>query len=312
MEDNKHWIEKLFPPHFTVQDFFSQSFEPEQLISEKISKEKVKNVEKMYHNAAERCLEAGKWKRKEELSNIFSYDPNIPDDQKEKEPPVGNLHDNVTCPIAAHVDDQCIWRENELKVLRHEMQQRYSEGAKFKNQLDACKLELSELKAKDKNTEQELGKAKEALTLSKTHIRNKGILVKQLQKDKLQKDSEIQSLKKDLHEKSVMINSLNKNLCIAGEEIQELKLKSKDLEQELITVKQQQGVKEGTLIENLKRNYILEKNKLLREIENLKEEERKREKTHSLNLAALDLLRKHFSSQSINTSTEVIQLKIVH
>ncbi|OCT67703.1 coiled-coil domain-containing protein 160 homolog [Xenopus laevis] len=290
MEDNKHWIENLFPPHFTVQDFFSQSFEPTQLISEKIAKEKAKTVEKIYHNAAERCLEAKEWKRREELSRmVFDYDPNIPDDKKGRGPPAKDLQDNVTCSITGHVKDQCIWTENELGMLRYEMQQRHSEGGKLKNQLDACKLELSEVKAKHRKAEQELGAVKEALTLSKTHSRNKSILLKQLENNKLQKDSEIQYLKKDLHEKSVKINNLNKNLSIAREEIQDLKLKKKDFEQELKTVKQQQEVKEASLIENLKQNYNLEKNKLLREIETLKEEKRKKEKTDSLNLASLDL-----------------------
>ncbi|KAG8448311.1 hypothetical protein GDO86_015413 [Hymenochirus boettgeri] len=312
--DRKHWVEALFSPHFTVEDFFKQTFEPEELITEKLTKERAKTVEKIYHDAFERFQEADKLKRKDLLSKMIvnSYEPNVHENKQKKQSPVRDHYASINLTHADGKEKPCIWTEGDLKILRSEMDKTQCEGANIKIKFDASKLELSELKTKYKKTEQEFNTVKEALAVSKRQCKSKAILVKQIELDMQLKDSEIVSLKKNLHEKCMIEKSLCKNLSIARKEIKDLLWKVKDLEQVLKTVKQEQEIKKSMSFENLKLSYNLEKNKLLREIETLKEELKKEKIQHDRDHAALNFLRKHFSSISVNTGPEMIQLKILH
>ncbi|XP_063793544.1 coiled-coil domain-containing protein 160 [Pseudophryne corroboree] len=270
----KHWVEELFSPRFSAQDFFHESFEPDLLTSEKVAKEKAKRVEGIYQAAVDKVQKEEKQKRKEILSKMIirDYDQADPAQSATCRYCQKLNTDSVT---AVDGNNYCIWNEDELSLLRHEMNKNHSEGSRLKLQFSACKIEISELKAKQKETERELEALRLTLAASKRANECKSVLIKQIQKDGEKKDSDLQVLKKDLQGKCVMLSRLTRNLSRSREEIQDLQFQKQDLEQELKTLKLQQELRNDFAIENVKLQYEVKINKLLREIETIKEKRQK-------------------------------------
>ncbi|XP_075042103.1 coiled-coil domain-containing protein 160 [Mixophyes fleayi] len=268
----KHWVEELFPPHFSAQDFFHESFEPDLLTSEKVTKEKAKRVEGIYQAAVGRFQKEEKQKRKELLSKMIirDYDSDVQVAPAQNTTCISCKKLNTDSIPFISSNNHCIWNENDLSLLRHEMNKAHSDGAQLKLQFNACKLEISELKAKQKETERELEAVRMSLSASKRADECKSVLLKQMQKDGEKKDADLQVLKKDLHGKCVMLNGLTKSLSKSREEIQDLQLQKQDLEQELKTLRQQQELKNYIAIQNVKVQYDVQINRLLREIETVK------------------------------------------
>lgn len=281
MEDQKkHWVEELFAPRFTAQDLFYETFEPDLLLSEKLAKERAKTVKGIYQAALRELKEDEKQKQKDKLSKLIIRDY---ESSNQKAPATAQ---NTTCAscqksnvssstTVGDDNNRCIWSEHEINLLRHEMSKNHSEGTRLKLQLEACKLELSELKAKQKKTEQELEAARAELAASKRYAECKSVFLKQMQKDGLKKDAEIQFLKKDLQDRAGMLQNLTSSLYKARKEMQDLQLQNNDMEYELKTLRQQQGLQNIFAVENMKLQFSRKVNNLREEIESIKAEREK-------------------------------------
>ncbi|CAI9549406.1 unnamed protein product [Staurois parvus] len=281
MEDKKkHWVEELFTPRFTAQDLLYETFEPDLLLSEKLAKERAQTVEGIYHAALGKLQEDEKRKRKDHLSKLIIHDDET---SGQKTPVTTQTTICASCQklnrsSATTVGDdkkKCIWSEHELNLLRHEMSKKHSEETRLKLQLDTCMLQLSDLKAKQKKTEQELEAVRAELAASKRYAECKSVLLKQLQKDGLKKDAEVQFLKKDLQDKAGMLQNCTNSLQKARKETQDLQLQNNDLEDELKSLRQQQGLEKIFAVENMKLQFSRKVNKLREEIESIKAEREK-------------------------------------
>ncbi|XP_053547772.1 coiled-coil domain-containing protein 160 [Bombina bombina] len=318
--EDKHWVKTLFSPHFTAQDFFDLPFEPEELASEKTAKEKAMAVEQIYNAAIVKSQKAERLKRREMLSKMIVrdcdltlYEKNI----KQVKPNAGQT-ETCTCAKMSNVrpssvvesSDQCIWIGKELNVLRHQMNKQHMNEASLKLHLNACEREISELKVKYSVAERELEAVKTALAISKKQTACKQIHLSQVEKDLRKKDAVFQDLRRELQGKCMKLSAVNKHLIKVQEENQDLQLKNKDLEAEIKKLKQQQEIKNAEFAEKIKLNCNIEKNKLLREIETVREELINEKKQHARDVTALESLRKHFSSLSMNSSPNIVQLNI--
>lgn len=279
-EKKKHWVEELFAPRFTAQDLFYETFEPDLLLSEKLAKERAKTVKVIYQAALDELQEDEKQKRKDKLSKLIIRDY---ESSAQKTPATAQ---NTTCAscqklngssaTTAGVDNnRCIWSEQEINLLRHEMSKNHNEGTRLKLQLEACKLALSELKDKQTKTEQELEAAKAELAASKRYTECKSVFLKQMQKDGLKKDAEIEFLKKDLQDKAGMLQKLASSFHKARKEMQDLQLQNNDMEYELKTLRRQKGLENIFAVENMKLQFSRKVNKLREEIESVKAEREK-------------------------------------
>ncbi|XP_069798758.1 coiled-coil domain-containing protein 160 [Dendropsophus ebraccatus] len=300
MENSKkHWVEELFSPHFTAEDFLHGSFEPELLIMEKQGKERAQKVEAIYRAALCEFQEKEKKKKRDLLSKMIVRESLVQD------LPAPAQH--ATCESYQKADNDsattsnssgyCIWNEKELNLLRSEMNKKHSEGAHFSLQLSACKLEISELKAKQKETERELEALKTALAASKRANECKSVLINQLKKEGEKKEADLQALRKDVHRKCAGVQELTTSLSKAAEEIRRLQLQNTDLQQELNTLQQRQELKVIIASEKTKLRYEGQIKKLLKEIETLKEERQLERHQHGQDVAELDLLRKLYINE---------------
>nr|XP_006135365.1 coiled-coil domain-containing protein 160 isoform X2 [Pelodiscus sinensis] len=308
---DKHWVEKLFSPHFSVQDFFGHSDRPASLMFEKLALERAKRVEEIYNMAIKKIQEEKRLKRKECLSELIvrEYEPNIVDakiniSKKETEGDstscgAGNLDVGAEESLKK-TEGHCIWNAKELADLRQEMHKNHVEGVSLKLQLSSLNAELVELKAKYKKIQVDFENAEQELLNSKKEIRCKNTQLQLIQRDSLKKDVELQALKQHLHEKSANIRSLNEELLQARKEIQSLDLKNKDLQQEVKKLKQQHDLGNKASIEKVKLHYDLKIRNVQKELEAVKSELSDEKLLHAKNVKALEILRKHFSAQPLS------------
>lgn len=298
MENNKkHWVEELFPPRFSAEDFLHESFEPDLTMLEKLAKERAIKVAEIYQSAVCDYQKKEKKKKRDLLSKMIIRESSMQDQQDQPAPA-----QHATCESCQKRNNEsapsgkgsghCIWNETELNLLRSEMNKNHSGGAHFSLQLDACKLEISELKAKQKKTEKELEALKMALAASKRANECKSVLINQLKKEGEKKEADLQAARKDVHKKCVMVQDLSTSVSNASEEIRHLQLQNTDLQQELNTVKQQEDLKIIIASEKTKLKYDAQIKKLLREMETLKEERRMERHQRDQEVAELDLLRR--------------------
>ncbi|KAM4021336.1 coiled-coil domain-containing protein 160 [Anomaloglossus baeobatrachus] len=295
MENNtKHWVEELFTPHFSAEDFLRESLEPELLLSEKLAKERAMKIETIYKAAVCEFQEKDKKKKRELLSKMIIHEPCVQDQSVTAQHATCRacLKADNACDTASNSSGHCLWSEKELNLLRAEMNKKHSEGARFNLQLRACKLEISELKAKQKETEKKLEALKVALAASKRENECKRVLINQLKKDGEKREADLQSLRKDVHKKHATVQGLTTSMSKAREEAYHLQLQNTDLQQELDTLRQQHKLKILIVSEKTKHEYDAQIKKLLREIETLKEERQLVRHQHDQDVAELNLLRR--------------------
>ncbi|XP_029462523.1 coiled-coil domain-containing protein 160 isoform X2 [Rhinatrema bivittatum] len=320
----EHWVEKLFAPHYSAQDFLEQAHKPEASTTEKLARERAKRVEEIYNTAVKKFQEEQKLKGKKFNSNLIISDCESKLKEKEAQvrpPKKKRERTNACCGDAnaslsaeecpQETEDCCIWNKKELVTLRQEMSRKHSEGFSQRIQLSTMKLELGDLRVRCKKAEEDLENMERKLAKSKRETKCKVVLLEQTQKDILKKNFELQVLKEELAEKSLNVNNLSKDLLNARKEIQELGRRNKDLQQELKAQKQDHDLMSMTATEKVKLQYELEIKKLYREIETCERELNAEKIQHARDLKALDLLRKHFSSLPLSQSTDNFQVNFL-
>lgn len=304
MAREEHWVERLFSPQFTVEDFFEPPGEDTPTF-QKRTKERAKKVERIYNLATKKIQEEEKRKRKDYISKMIVHgsEPKL----HEKDPDSKNIAtvskstslysgDSNFGSGTEDCEDVCIWKSNDLATLRQEMRKKHYESNTQKIQLMNLNSEIVELKTKLKKTEEAYENVQRASSLSKRKSQCYALHVHQLEKDSLNKDLELQAVKEELKEKSKIVSNLIRDLHKAKIEIQSLVLQNKALQKQSIQLKQQQEIRNVAFIEKEKLQYSLHLKKLHQEMETIREEMNREKLLHARNLSALDLLRKHFSS----------------
>ncbi|XP_038604258.1 coiled-coil domain-containing protein 160 isoform X1 [Tachyglossus aculeatus] len=306
MAQEKHWVEKLFSPHFNTQDFLSQTHQPESW-SEKLALDRVKRVEEIYNLAIKKFQEEKKLKRNEFTAQLIEQEwvPKLTEGEiniSKKE-----VDGNCACRGATNLglgteesieetEGYCIWNAKELAALRQEMHKNRAEGISQKIQLSSLNAEMEELKAKCRKLEVDFENAEKELLNSKKEICFKTLHLQQVQRDNLRKDRELQALKRDLSEEAGNVKNLTKALLQAREVIQKLELENEDLKETVKKLKQQSELGGVAMKEKMKLDYDLKMMKIERKLESIKSELETEKSLHAKNSKALELFRKHFSS----------------
>ncbi|XP_074133518.1 coiled-coil domain-containing protein 160 isoform X1 [Sminthopsis crassicaudata] len=315
METNgKHWVEKLFIPCFTPQDFFKQANQPEPF-SPQLAFDQAKGVEEMYNLAIKKFQEEKKLKRKEFISPLIEPESepklterkiNISKKQAERNSACWDAADlNVGSEESSRrTEGHCIWNAKELAALRREAQKKHAEGIAQKLQLAFLKAELEELNAKCRKIENDFENAERELLKSKKEIGFKALHLQAAHKDSLRKDRALRALKNDISEKSLDVKNLSEALLQAKQLIHKLDLENKELKEEVEKLKRQIEAGNAALREKVKWQYKVEIQKIQRELEVVKKELKTEKFLHARNNKALELLRKHFASLPVSSTLD--------
>uniref|UniRef100_A0A4W3I4C9 Coiled-coil domain containing 160 n=1 Tax=Callorhinchus milii TaxID=7868 RepID=A0A4W3I4C9_CALMI len=291
MEQRKeqHWVEELFPPHFTAQDLLAPSVHPQPiLVSEQFAATRAKRIEEIYQQGIVKFQEEQKRKRKSKTSVLIvrEYDSKpVPSVQQVKgiqskkdaqsNNSVYNRSDKTIEKGIQEIEDQCIWNAQELAVLRQGMHRKETEHNKTKAQMSILNSEMEELRKNSKKLTEHVDMRETALFNAKQELQIRTIHLKQIIQESFKKDSQLQALEKDLKDKRTTVSSLSKELQQTRLEVQDLKLKNKDLLIDLEKLTMQHEVEKYNLVEKAKEQGGIELKKLQMELDAMKNELKK-------------------------------------
>lgn len=304
---NQHWVETLFSPHFSQDDFLNQAHQPQPLICEKLNLERASKRKELYNMAMNKFQKESRFHSKDSPSKLLKkHEPRLVGTKinNSKEETGGDS----ACWGSANLDagseesieetgGHCIWNAKECAALRKEMHKEHSESTFLKLQLSCLKTELVQLKAKCKKLVAEFDQTKQELSISRRESLCKTAQLEQIQNQSFKKDAKIEALQHELHQKSASLRSLNTELQEAREEIMHLNLRREDFEGELKKLKEQHHFENKLSAEKVKLLYDAEIRKIQRELQDAKRELDAEKATNAQNAKALEMLKKHFMAQ---------------
>nr|XP_056715189.1 coiled-coil domain-containing protein 160 [Euleptes europaea] len=304
---NLHWVETLFSPHFSQDDFLNQAHHPKPLICEKMNIERTSKIKELYSMAMTNFQEESRFHSKDSPSILVKkHEPSLVGTKinNSKEETGGdsaywgsaNL-DSGSEKSIEETEGHCIWNAKEFAALKEEMHKEHSESSFLKLQLSFLKTELVQLKDKCKKLVAEFDQTKQELSISRRETLCKTAQLEQIQKQSFKKDTKIEALQQELHEKSASLRSLTADLQQARGEILHLNLHRKDLQQELKKLKEQCHFENKLSAEKVKLQCEAEIRKIQRELEDAKRELDAEKATNAQNAKALEMLKKHFLAQ---------------
>ncbi|XP_015272870.1 PREDICTED: coiled-coil domain-containing protein 160 [Gekko japonicus] len=315
---DQHWVETLFSPHFSQDDFLNQVHQPQPLICEKLNLERASKMKEHYNMAMTKFQDKSGFHSEDSPSKLVKkHEPSLVgtkiNNSKEE------TGEDSACWGSAHLDagseestqetgGHLIWNAKEFAALRKEMQKEYSESNFLKLQLSFLKTEMVQLKAKCKKLLAEFNQTKQKLSSSRREILCKTAQLEQIQKESCKKDAKTEALQQELHQKSVSLRSLNADLREARGEILHLNLHRKDLQEELKMLKEQHHLENKLSAEKVKLHYDAEIRKIQRELQDAKRELDAEKATNAQNAKALEMLKKHFLAQPSPDLTENLRI----
>ncbi|XP_042333781.1 LOW QUALITY PROTEIN: coiled-coil domain-containing protein 160 [Sceloporus undulatus] len=285
---DQHWLERLFPPRFSEEDFFTQVHQPEPLICEKMSLERAKRREELY-NVAKAKLQEGHGLQRERSPSILMINEDKSNLEEKKMQKLKEERESIA--ESGETGGMSLERKRICSFKARVVQGAFR---KCLFQLSFLKAELGELKAKCKKLVTESEQVKDELSYSRKAVLCKDAQLEQVQGQNVKKDATIEALRRDLHEKSENTRVLKAELQKAQEEILHLDLDKKDLQLELKKLKEQQDFERKLAVEKVKLCYDMEVRKIEKELEDAKRELSTAKSLDAKNAKALEVLKKHF------------------
>lgn len=282
-----HWVAEVFPPKFqfgSVEELLKCPEEDEK------SKEKVKYLDEVYRRVyfeEEKAKKSTDEQLQVRLQHLEKRQLVSREKKRERKP-------------QQKEQDECIWSQSELKMLRKFLQKAKMQNLKLAAMLESAQDEIHIWKEKFKDVSESDELVKSSL----------GILKKKYERLKVN----YKALKED-------VRRYHANLKITREDYKELKLERDDIEKSLKQTQAELNMekldnghlqlrldkKETECEENLKRQehfleqqHQLEIMKLHKTIAGLTEKFEKEKQDNDLNKRALEHLRSHFANLKIN------------
>ena len=285
-----HWVAEVFPPKFQFGSVDELVNGPEE---DENGEEKVKYLDEVYRRvyfeqekarkSTDDELQTGlERKQKSQKKRLVAKDRRRTSKQKQKD------------------QDECIWSESELKMLRKFLQKAKMQNLKLAAMLQSAQDEINTWKEKVKEVTES-----DELMNSKFRI-----LKKKYERLKVN----YRALKED-------VRKYHSNLKVSREECEQLKLEMDDIAKSLSQTKAELNVeklnnehlrlrlgnREKESAENLKsqeqfleQQHLLEIRKLQKEVVRLKEKFYEEKQDNDLNKRALEHLRSHFAQLRVS------------
>lgn len=280
-----HWVAEVFPPKFqfgSVEELLKCPEEDEK------SKEKVKYLDEVYRRV---YFEEEKAKK--------STDEQLQVRLQQKRQLVSREKKRERKPQQKE-QDECIWSQSELKMLRKFLQKAKMQNLKLAAMLESAQDEIHIWKEKFKDVSESDELVKSSLGILKKKYERLKVNYKALKEDVRRYHANLKITREDYKELKLERDDIEKSLKQTQAELNMEKLDNEHLQLRL-------DKKETECEENLKRQehfleqqHQLEIMKLHKTIAGLTEKFEKEKQDNDLNKRALEHLRSHFANLKIN------------
>ena len=290
-----HWVAEVFPPkfQFVTVDEMLKSAEEEERETEKIDspgdvyrkvyceQEKAKKISGHVEK-----LKSSHPSRREKGHTVSSVRSER-ERKREKKP-------------QKKEDEECIWSQSELKMLRKFLQKAKMQNLKLAAMLESAQDEINVWKEKFKDVSESDDLVKSRLLILKKKYERLKVNYRALKEDVRRYHATLRVTREDFQELKTEKSEIEKSLNETKSKLDMEKLHAQQLKAKL-------GRKEKEFEENVKsheyflnQQHLFEKAKLQKQIDRLSEEFEKERQDNDLNKKALEHLRSHFANLKIN------------
>ncbi|XP_036425030.1 coiled-coil domain-containing protein 160 homolog [Colossoma macropomum] len=293
-ELDQHWVEKLFPPHFTFQDLLegkSKTTEEPRIVLP----DRTESRRQIYIDVLREVQEKEEKIRRSSLAKRMSRDEQPIAADVEKKDSCEMLKPD--CPGQINSREKCIWNEKDISTLRAALTELERDRWRLQQRLRSSDEQLKSEREERRRLQELLEEREEQLDCTRKEAARHALVVKALKMKVYQKDVQLQKLAKQSQEKAEEADGLRAELRRTRDGYRQIKQEHSDLAWELEKVKAQQKMEEARRVEDTRLEYQASTERLQKEVEEARNELRAEKERHGRSLTALELLRHHYNHQ---------------
>lgn len=293
-KDDHHWVEKLFPPRFTFQNLLENqtntneqcncsSKSPSSTHSTDMDEPKRSHRSQIYLTALKEVQHTERLRKKEALAKrIIRHEQPIDERANSENPDQGEM---------------CIWNEGDMSKLRTGFTEVERDRWRLRQQLSFTEEQLKAEHEQRMKLQGLVEKLEEQLSLSKKMATRQTLVINDMKSDTKKMNAQLHKLTIQVREKEEEADRWRSTLSKAKEDMQQVIQEHSNLMWELERA-QAQWKSERDRLEKAAR---IEKEAVLlrlqREVEQTRADLHAERESHARSRTALELLRRHFSSQ---------------
>ncbi|XP_016148608.1 coiled-coil domain-containing protein 160 homolog [Sinocyclocheilus grahami] len=293
--DDHHWVEEIFPPRFTFQNLLesqtntnkqcSSSMNPPSALSTDIAEPQRSHRREMYLKALKEVQQTERLRKKEALAKRIIR----PVDE-------GETSENPT-DQSETAGQRCIWNERDITKLRAGLEEVERDRWRLKRQLSCSEEQLKAEHEERMKLQGLVEKLEEQLSLSKKRAARQALMINDLKSESQKMNAQLQKLTIQVRETEEEADRWKTSLSKAKEDVQQIVQERSNLAWELERAQAQcksEGDRLGKAARIENEAVVL---KLQREVKQTRADLCAERESHARSRTALELLRRHFSSQ---------------
>ncbi|XP_056625511.1 coiled-coil domain-containing protein 160 homolog [Triplophysa dalaica] len=286
-----HWVEKLFPPHFTLENLLENQINSSEKHFTCMEEPQRGHRRQIYLTALKEVQHIEKLQKKKALTNrIFRQELSV--DRMCEEA----THENLTDQRVGEKDTS-ILNEKDISKLRAGFAEMTQDRCQLIHRLNSAEEQLKAEHEEKRMLQVLVEKLEERLSLSSKKAARQSLVINDLKTEGQKMNKQLHELAIQVREKEEQVHGCKTNLRKAKEDLRKTEQERINLARELDGVQAQKRTERDKLekVSEIENEAALLK--LQRELERVKTELCAERDSHARSHAALDLLRKHFSSQ---------------
>ncbi|KAM9469871.1 uncharacterized protein ccdc160 [Clarias gariepinus] len=240
LDSSLHWVEKLFPPHFTFQNLLEgkvyNAEEPQlDCLPLNLISDRAESKKQIYQNVLRSVQQEETIKRRNLVQRMIR--PNSPVD----------IHDHQTDRLDNHFCDKanttrCIWNQKDISALRETLNQIARDRWRLREQLKTSEELLSKKQEEKIQLHGLLEELDEQLKDSRKEAALQTLVVKTLKMEIHKMSLQLKELAVQSQEKDIEANRLRADVRKANAAYRQVRQECSDLTEELKRVKEQQKI----------------------------------------------------------------------
>ncbi|KAL0175805.1 hypothetical protein M9458_028135 [Cirrhinus mrigala] len=291
--DDHHWVEKLFPPRFTFQNLLENQTNTNAQCNSSIKPSEMDEPQRSHR----RQIYLKALKEVQQTERLFKKEALAKRIIRQEQPVDKGANSENPTDQSETAGQRCIWNERDITKLRAGFEEVERDRWRLKQQLSHTEEQLRAEHEERMKLQGLVEKLEEQLSLSKKRAARQALMINDLKSESQKMNAQLHKLTIQVRETEEEADRWKTSLRKAKEDMQQIAQERSNLAWELKRA-QAQWKSEGDRLEKAARienEAVLQR--LQREVEQTRADLWIERESHARSRTALELLRRHFSSQ---------------
>ncbi|XP_026773879.2 coiled-coil domain-containing protein 160 homolog [Pangasianodon hypophthalmus] len=301
LDSSQHWVEKLFPPHFTFQDLLEgKGYSAEEPRIDytplNLQSDRTHSKKQIYLSVLRRVQQQEEMIKRRNLVQRMSRNDK-PGDRVSPQVDGQDKHLCETLNTDCNERERCIWNQKDISTIRAALNEIERDRWRLREQLKTSEEQLSNKQEEKNQLQGLLEEREEQLKGSRKEAARQTLVVKTLKMEIHKMGVQLEELAKQSQEKAMEANRLRAEMRKANARYCQIRQECSDLAQELKSVKEQQKIECAREVQATKMEHEAAVVRLQIELDETRAQLRAEKDNHARNLKALEHLRHHFDKR---------------